>query len=97
MEKLAQPKEIFQALYNHFLRLADSAAMHRSEQTAAGSPSDTSSLAAFVHGDPESNRVLCVRAMAAVYDHHAGAVGATAALFPTNYCPCWRGQPSDIL
>lgn len=72
MEKLASPKDVFQALYNHFLRLADSQLL---SSGAAGATSQPSASAAFVEGDPEVNRLLCVQAMAAMYHHHAAAVG----------------------
>ena len=72
VEKLAQPKETFEALYNHFLQLADSVAMpHGSTKSAAGHSMST----AFVEGDAEEDRLLCVRAMAALYNHHAAAIG----------------------
>ena len=71
MEKLSQPKEIFEALYNYFLRLADSSGGSWDQTPAPESPA----LAAFVGGDSEADRLLCARAMAAIYDHHAGAVG----------------------
>lgn len=77
VEKLAQPKDIFQALYNHFLRLADSVDRQQSS-AGASAAAGASALAAFVEGDAESNRLLCARAMAAVYEKHAGAVGVRA-------------------
>ena len=70
VQKLPAPRELFHALYCHFLRLADVGL--RLGDAAAGQPS---ALAAFIGGDAEGDRQLCVRAMAAVYHEHAAAVG----------------------
>ena len=72
VEKLAQPKETFEALYNHFLQLADSVAEpHSSSRITSGH----SLSCAFVEGNAEEDRLLCVRAMAALYNYHAAAIG----------------------
>ena len=73
VEKLAQPRETFEALYNHFLQLADAVAV-RSGIPRGEFPSQNST-AAFVEGNAEQDRLLCVRAMAALYHHHAGVIG----------------------
>ena len=78
VRKLPAPKELSQALYSHFLRLADIglripvAGRHTNESSAEES---SSGLTAFVAGDADGDRQLCVRTMAAVYHEHAAAVG----------------------
>ena len=74
MEKLAQPKDTFEALYDHFLQLADSVSLPNGVATAT-SPSPSTASRAFVEGSAEQDRLLCVRAMAALYSHHAAAIG----------------------
>ncbi len=78
VEKVAGPKDLFQSLYHHFLCLADrglqlSAAAKPT--LAGGSPTPSPSVAAGVQGDGDGERVLCIRAMAAVYLKHAGVIG----------------------
>lgn len=75
---MAGPKDLFQALYHHFLCLADttlqvSAAQGSPVQRSAGFRAATS--LAGVKGDVEGERLLCVRAMAAVYSKHAAVIG----------------------
>lgn len=68
---MAGPKDLFQSLYHHFLCLADRG-LHL---TPAARPTPGPSVAAGVQGDVEGERVLCIRAMAAVYLKHAGVIG----------------------
>ena len=87
VEKVAGPKDLFQALYHHFLCLADKGLQLETASmgltptpthslTPTPAPSGLrSSVAAGAHGDPEAERVLCIRAMAAVYSRHAGLIG----------------------
>ena len=75
VQKLPTPKELFQALYCHFLRLADVGLRSAESHSPHSSPEPSSGLAAFVGDDVEGDRQLCVRAMAAVCHEHAAAVG----------------------
>ena len=77
VEKVAGPKDLFQALYHHFLCLADTGLQLDAPVTGAtpGAAGRPPSVAAGVQGDAEAERVLCIRAMAAVYSKHAGLVG----------------------
>ena len=74
VEKVAGPKDLFQALYHHFLCLADTGLQPmppHGPTPLRGRPA----AAAGVPGDVEGERVLCIRAMAAVYSKHAGVIG----------------------
>ena len=89
VEKVAGPKDLFQALYHHFLCLADKGlqleiASMGLTPTPTCSPTPTPtpaasglrpSVIAGVQGDAEAERVLCIRAMAAVYSKHSGLIG----------------------
>ena len=75
VHKLPAPRELFQAVYAHFLRLADVGLRITGVPDGHQGVTEASALNAFVAGDPEGDRELCVRAMAAVYDVHAAAVG----------------------
>lgn len=70
VQKLPAPKELFQALYCHFLRLAD--ADLRLDDSVPPAPGMTT----FADGNAEADRLLCVRALASVYHEHAAAIGA---------------------
>lgn len=78
VKKVPQPKDVFQAVHNHFLQLADSVAW---PQNSIDTPKDQntdflgSSLAAFLGRDPQADRLLSLRAMTQLYDHHAGEIG----------------------
>ncbi|KAK9809260.1 hypothetical protein WJX72_012293 [[Myrmecia] bisecta] len=74
VEKLAAPKDLFQALYHQFMCLADGG-LRPFEALDQQRGKQESALAAFVEGDPESDRELCARAMAAVYHVYAGVIG----------------------
>lgn len=79
VDKVSGPKDLFQALYHHFLCLADTSlqvvpALGRPPQGKRGL-SGTSANLAEVKEDTEGERILCVRAMAAVYTKHAAAIG----------------------
>ena len=89
VEKVAAPKDLFQALYHHFLCLADRGLQMETASlglTPTSNPTPTPtptpaasglspSVAAGVQGDAEAERVLCIRAMTAVYSKHAGLIG----------------------
>ena len=87
MGKVAGPRDLFQALYHHFLCLADKGlqlgtasmgltpAPTRSPTPTPAASGMRPSVAAGVQGDAEEERVLCIRAMAAVYSKHAGLIG----------------------
>jgi len=103
VEKLSQPKHIFEALYSHFLRLADSPAPTSGASWKPAPAPESPALAAFVGGDPQADRLLCVRAMSAIYDHHAGAVGGLRFKLPrpksttlSQRCFPWVGGIADI-
>ena len=74
VEKVAGPKDLFQSLYHHFLCLADTGLqpMLPHAPTPVRGPTPA---AAGVPGGVEGERVLCIRAMAAVYSKHAGVIG----------------------
>ena len=78
VQKLPMPKELSQALYNNFLRLADVGLRDAASTHQAPNEAESQGLTAFVAGDTEADRQLCVRAMAAVYHEHAAAVGECA-------------------
>ena len=88
VDKVAGPKDLFQALYHHFLCLADRGLQLAPAATPArGGPASSPSVAAG-QVDVEGERVLCIRAMAAVYSKHAGVIGelpsaATGLMTPT--------------
>lgn len=83
VDKVAGPKDLFQALYHHFLCLADTSlqivpASGGTPQAGRGFARGFSRGAASLAGvnrDVGGERVLCVRAMAAVYAKHAAAIG----------------------
>lgn len=77
VEKVAGPKDLFQALYHHFLCLADTGLQLEAPVTRGtpGAAGPAPSVAAGVQGDAEAERILCIRAMAAVYANHAGLIG----------------------
>ncbi len=78
MEKVAGPKDLFQALYHHFLCLADTGLQltpAANPHPVRGSSTSSPSVAAGVQGDVEGERVLCIRAMSAVYSKHAATIG----------------------
>lgn len=99
VEKVAGPKDLFQALYHHFLCLADRGLQMETASlglTPLSNPSPTPtsaasglspSVAAGVQGDAEAERVLCIRAMTAAYSKHAGLIGG--ANRPTSICLGW--------
>ena len=71
VNKVPATKELFQALYSHFLRLADA-----DVRAAPELQEDASSAAARLEDNAVADRILCVRAMAALYTAHAGHIGA---------------------
>ena len=69
------PKDFFNTLYHRFLCAAD-VSLHldrlASDESISPLVDEKSRVAAFVEGDPEEERELCIKAMAAVYTEHAG-------------------------
>lgn len=80
--KVAGPKDLFQALYHHFLCLADSSLQvtPASGATSRGPRGRMGTLANLAGGPGgvDDERILCVRAMAAVYAKHAVTIGMCA-------------------
>lgn len=78
IERLLAPKDFFNHLYHQFLCAADNS-LHL-EQFANSTQTlfvdEKNAVAAFVEGDIETERELCVSAMAAVYSVHAGLFGS---------------------
>ena len=79
VERVPQPDKVFAAVYNHFLQLADSVAWPQGSVAFSNGPemTESSSLAAFMGKDPQADRLLCLRAMAQLYQHHAAEIGET--------------------
>lgn len=78
VERLAAPKDFFNALYHRFLCSADEGLRLACDTTlldVSRREADDWNVAALVEGDPEAERELCVQAMAAVYSVHAAAIG----------------------
>ncbi len=69
MEKLVTPREFFNATYHHFLATASSELQLERWAAASCGAANADALQAKAQAEQE----LCVRAMAAVYTHHAGA------------------------
>lgn len=44
-------------------------------------PNQSISTTALVEGDAEGDRLLCVRAMTALYNHHAAIIGGVLTLW----------------
>lgn len=88
MEKVPRPKEVFQALHHHFLCLADVGLRLVGPEDAHQGVGEQALLAAAVSRDPEAERELCARAMAALYNAHAAAIGVP--LF--SYMSPWAAQ-----
>ena len=71
---MPEVRELFQALYRHFLRLADAdvrSAPEPADQHQAGEDA----VPARLEANAVADRVLCVRAMGALYAVHAGCTG----------------------
>lgn len=98
VEKVTGPKDLFQALYHHFLCLADRGLQMKTASmgltpTSNPTPTPTASglspsVAAGVQGDAEAERVLCIRAMTAVYSKHAGLIGGAQGQTETMCLGC---------
>ncbi len=76
VNKVAEPKNVFLALHHHFLCLADAGLRLAGAEDGQQSMSEQTVLSAAVSRDPEGERELCARAMAALYHAHAAAIGA---------------------
>lgn len=88
VERLPAPKEFFAAAHHRLLCLGDAsllgsptAGLGGAAAAASGSsygwaaPSGIAGAAGVLRGDAEGDRELCVRAMAAAYNVHAGLIG----------------------
>ena len=99
VDKVSGPKDLFQALYHHFLCLADTSL--QVVPTSGGPPQGKKGLSGTpanlveVKGDTEGERILCVRAMAAVYAKHAAAIGMQHKLMKTTLYHCMLLQSYD--
>lgn len=96
------PEEVFSALHRHFLCLADVGLRLVGPEAAGPGVGEQAILAAAVSRDPEAERELCARAMAALYHSHAGAIGewhTVAGSYPgilppfiCNFLEIWCGR-----
>ncbi|KAK9915634.1 hypothetical protein WJX75_001835 [Coccomyxa subellipsoidea] len=75
VDKVPAPREVFGALHHHFLCLADAGLRLVGPEDAQQGACEQALLAAAVSRDPEAERELCARAMAALYHSHAAAIG----------------------
>lgn len=92
IDKVGEPKGVFLGLHHHFLCLADAGLrLAGPEDGQAGRPSEAAEqtvLSAAVSRDPEGERELCARGMAALYHAHAAAIGMSSAVgLPFKYNP----------
>lgn len=76
VDKVPAPREVFGALHHHFLCLADAGLRLVGPEDAQQGACEQALLAAATSRDPEAERELCARAMAALYHSHAAAIGA---------------------
>lgn len=80
VDKVPAPREVFGALHHHFLCLADMGLRLVGPEDAQAGAGEQALLAAAVSRNPEAERELCARAMAALYHSHAAAIGARHSL-----------------
>lgn len=78
VDKVGNPRDVFLALHHHFLCLADAGLRLAGADDDRHSLSEQTVLSAAVSRDPEGERELCARAMAALYHAHAAAIGKLA-------------------
>ena len=93
VDKVGNPRDVFLALHHHFLCLADAGLRLVGAEDEQHSLSEQTVLSAAVSRDPEGERELCARAMAALYHAHAAAIGAPASSshFSARCCQ-WPSQ-----
>jgi hypothetical protein len=72
VEKIPNPRPLFQSLYRHFLSLGDASLCV--EGAGSWAPG-LSPLKPALLGDPVAARQLCARALAVLYSCHAGQIG----------------------
>ena len=88
VERLPAPREFFAAAHHRLLCLGDASLLLSPAAAAAAASSSSGGGSSFFTGsgggagsssgrqvDAEADRELCVRAMAAAYHVHAGAIG----------------------
>ena len=81
VDKVGEPKRVFLGLHHHFLCLADAGLrLAGHEDGQPGEAAEQTVLSAAVSRDPEGERELCARAMAALYHAHAAAIGTSSAV-----------------
>ena len=76
VDKVGEPRSVFLALHHHFLCLADAGLVLAGAEGGQPGLLEQTVLSAAVSRDPEGERELCARAMAALYHAHAAAIGA---------------------
>ena len=74
VHKVPDVRELFQATYRHFLRLAD-ADVRSNPELADRHQAGEDAVPARLEANAVADRVLCVRAMGALYAVHAGRIG----------------------
>lgn len=90
VDKVGNPRDVFLALHHHFLCLADAGLRLAGAEDDRHSLPEQTVLSAAVSRDPEGERELCARAMAALYHAHAAAIGAPASSPHFSACCCLR-------
>lgn len=85
VQKIPNPRPLYQALYRHFLSLGDGSLCV--EGAGLGGPG-LSSLSPALLGDPDADRQLCVRALTALYSHHASQIGTAPAVINPSFFAC---------
>ena len=84
VDKVGNPRDVFLALHHHFLCLADAGLRLAGAEDDRHSLPEQTVLSAAVSRDPEGERELCARAMAALYHAHAAAIGTPASCPPLH-------------
>ena len=93
VDKVGNPRDVFLALHHHFLCLADAGLRLAGAEDDRHSLPEQTVLSAAVSRDPEGERELCARAMAALYHAHAAAIGAPASSpHSTAGCCLWPSR-----
>ena len=83
---MGEPKNVFLALHHHFLCLADAGLRLAGAEDGRQSSAEQTVLSAAVSQDPEGERELCARAMAALYHAHAAAIGMHLSIRASLLC-----------
>ena len=94
VDKVGNPRDVFLALHHHFLCLADAGLRLAGAEDGRHSLSEQTVLSAAVSRDPDGERELCARAMAALYHAHAAAIGTQASSLHTAELAAVCGLPT---